>query len=130
MADPQNDGNSDDVATLHIPISRTLATAFGVAVASIGFGGGISVSPFINQVEIQQCFDNANRAVNAANRAGELASNALSVATQHGEEFNEVRKRIDTLRDSMYSEQDAKDERRQHNREHAIIDRRLDAVEP
>ena len=107
--------SDDDSSGVHIFVPRTLLGVAGAGLLSLGVGGGIAFSPQINQVALEQCFDNSQT--------------ALSVAAQHGEEFVEVRRRLSQLESRGYTIEQYEDDRDDHQREHNLIDRRIDLLE-
>jgi len=114
-----------------------------IAILTGGLGLGATLPSGIENKAIEGCFDNAAEANRKSERAAALADTLTRVVERVGQQLadaehrsvaNESRLealRIDVLErtSDRYTQRDAENAQRKHDREHALLDNRLDALE-
>lgn len=138
-------GDNDDERTVSISarIPVGLVTVLLGAVGVGGFALGAKAPEAVNTRASTMCFDNAERAYRAAEDAtaiaktvAQTAEKIIGVAADQSKELESLIGRIDMLQADLhkrtllrYTADDAASDRREHDREHAILDQTLSSRE-
>lgn len=108
MAEEQDD-------SIHVTVPRGVAATLLLAVGLGGAGAGVTLGPQIEKSALEQCYDNS--------------SIALQVSAQHGEEIKNLETFIIERTRSRWTEEDHNKWSRDHDREHRILERRIEFLE-
>jgi len=136
------DGNGEDISvSAKLPIRGVyLALA---AVLSGGLGIGATMPRGIENKAIESCFDNAADANRKSERAAALADTLTRVIERMGQQLADSdhrsvanESRLEALRvyvlertSDRYTKSEAENAQRRNDREHAVLDSRIDVVE-
>ena len=115
-------GQTENDSRVHLAVPPGAFVLFlGFAFAG-GAGGMSAIREPLDQAAISQCFDNSATAIR-------MAENALGVAAQHGEEFNEIRFDLRGIKDGNYTDADAKRDHGRYDERIELLKERLDLIE-
>ena len=111
--------NDDATPGIHFTVPWTFAIGLLGGGLGLGAGGALTLAPTISQESLAACYDISQQAI-------QIATNANSVAADHGTEIERIRRNTDDARRSLDLQSD---DLRRLAAEIEVLSRRLELEE-